>query len=109
MNNGDMIMGTLTPDTEYVYERVGGAIYAREFGADPATRKLIGYDYQYEQKRDLMFGISRQDLLEMADIIRISYNNTALAQALEEVRLLYKLAQDHNSEREVPTDVDLTT
>ena len=44
----------------------------------------------------------------MADIIRISYNNTALAQALEEVRLLYKLAQDHNSEREVPTDVDLT-
>ena len=56
-------MGTLTPDTEYVYERVGGAIYAREFGADPATRKLIGYDYQYEQKRDLMFGISRQELL----------------------------------------------
>ena len=109
MNNGDMTMGTLTPDTEYVYERVGGAIYAREFGADPKTRKLIGYDYQYEQKSDLMFGINRQELLEMADIIRISYNNTALAQALTDIRLLYKLTKEHNSEREVPTDVDLTT
>ena len=38
-------MGTLKPDATYVYERVGNEVYARESGADPNTRILMGYAY----------------------------------------------------------------
>lgn len=36
-------MGTLKPGATYIYERVGNEVYAREAGADPNTRELIGY------------------------------------------------------------------
>jgi len=38
-------MGTLKPDTTYIYERANGVVYAREFGADPSDRFEIGYEY----------------------------------------------------------------
>ena len=37
-------MGTLKPDTTYVYERAEGIVYAQESGADPITRQVIGYE-----------------------------------------------------------------
>jgi len=38
-------MGALTPGATYIYERNGNTVYAREFGADPATRKVIGWGF----------------------------------------------------------------
>ena len=38
-------MGTLKPGATYIYERVGNEVYARESGADPSTRRLMGYAY----------------------------------------------------------------
>jgi hypothetical protein len=38
-------MGTLIPGATYIYERADGVVYARELGADPNTRQVIGMDY----------------------------------------------------------------
>ena len=38
-------MGTLKPGATYIYERNGNEVYAREVGADPADRVLVGYGY----------------------------------------------------------------
>jgi len=38
-------MGQLKPDSTYIYERVNDVVYARESGAGPGTRIVIGYDY----------------------------------------------------------------
>ena len=37
-------MGTLKPGATYIYERYDGIVYAREFGADPSERFVVGYD-----------------------------------------------------------------
>jgi hypothetical protein len=37
-------MGSLKPDAQYIYERADGIVYAREFGADPSTRQVVGYE-----------------------------------------------------------------
>ena len=34
-------MGSLTPGATYIYERVAGTIFAREFGS--TERKVVGY------------------------------------------------------------------
>ena len=38
-------MGSLNPGATYIYERANGVVYAREFGADPGDRTVVGYDY----------------------------------------------------------------
>jgi len=38
-------MSQLKPDTKYIYERANGVVYAREFGADPGDRTVVGYEY----------------------------------------------------------------
>ena len=38
-------MGTLKPDTTYIYERVNDVVYARESGS--STRREVGRDYDY--------------------------------------------------------------
>jgi len=37
-------MGQLTPGVTLIYERADGIIYAREFGTDPSTRVVVGYE-----------------------------------------------------------------
>ena len=41
-------MGQLKPGATYVYERHDNIVYAREFGADPNTRQVHGWDYRPE-------------------------------------------------------------
>jgi hypothetical protein len=41
-------MGTLKPGVTYVYERVDGVVYAREFGAPPNTRRAVGWNYSHD-------------------------------------------------------------
>ena len=38
-------MSQLKPGATYIYERANGVVYAREFGADPGDRTVVGYDY----------------------------------------------------------------
>ena len=94
-------MGTLKPDATYIYERVGNEVYAREVGADPSTRQLIGYGYDPVTGHHVDYDKRTADgrplhdhLMESkrwADIHRLARTNPALQDALERVIMIYKL------------------
>jgi len=89
---GSINMGQLNSDTPYIYERADGIVYAREFGADPSTRKEIGWDYDSRTndgrplrehlKEDQMWG----------EIRRLAKTNPSLQKALDNAILIYKLS-----------------
>ena len=100
-------MGNLKPDTKYIYERANGVVYAREFGADPVTRQVIGYDYdpitgqkiphQWDSRtadgrplRDHMM----EDQL-WGQIRRSAKTNPTLQDALDHAIMIYQLTKTH--------------
>ena len=97
-------MGNLKPGATYVYERVNGEVYARESGADPSTRKLMGYEYDpvnghpidYDKRtsdgRPLIDHI-RDDKL-WAEIRREARTNVTLQRALDRAIMIYRLSKD---------------
>jgi len=94
-------MGQLKPDVTYIYERVGNEVYAREFGADPADRTLVGYDYDpitghqidYDSRtsdgRPLHNHIMENKL--WGEIRRAARTNPTLQDALEHAIMIYQL------------------
>ena len=98
-------MGTLNPDTTYVYERAEGIVYARETGADPSTRRVVGYEsgaeydpvnghkIDYDQRTSDGRPL-REHILEdqmWGEIRRLAKTNTTLQEALERVIMIYQL------------------
>ena len=88
-------MGTLKPGATYVYEKANGITYAREFGADPSTRKEIGWDYdpRTTDGRPLIDHLMDDKL--WGEIRRASRTNTVLHEALERAKIIYHLSKDH--------------
>ena len=91
-------MGSLKPGANYVYERNGDEIYAREFGQ--TERKLIGYRYEMENKPDPRTADGRP-LIEhiresklWGEIHREAKSNPALQKALDRAILIYRLSKD---------------
>jgi len=98
-------MGTLKPDTTYIYERANGVVYAREFGADPSDRFEIGYDYdpitgqkiphQWDSRTSDGRPL-REHMLEdqlWGEIRRASKTNPTLQDALERAIVIYRLSK----------------
>ena len=87
-------MGNLKPGATYVYERNEGTVYAREIGADPSTRKEIGYTYdpRTEDGRPLHDHI--QDSKLWGEIRREAKTNITLQKALDRAIMIYKLSKD---------------
>jgi hypothetical protein len=90
-------MGTLTPGVKYIYERNGDTVYAREFGADPSTRKEIGWDFDPNNpgrhERQEMLNALRDD--QLWHKIRLeARDNITLQDALDRVIELYHLSKD---------------
>jgi len=92
-------MGSLTPGATYIYERNGDEIYARE--VDQIDRKLIGYQYEVEDKPDPrtndgrpLYEHIKEDKL-WGEIRRAARKNTALQEALDRAILIYHLSKDH--------------
>jgi len=94
-------MGTLKPGATYIYERVGNEVYAREWGADPSTRQLMGYGYDpvtghqidYTKQTsdgDRLFDRLQEDKM-WGDIRRLAKTTPALQDALERAIVIYKL------------------
>ena len=87
-------MGSLKPGATYVYERADGIVYAREFGADPQERFVVGYesgkDYDLVNQ-----GINKykEDAL-WQEIRRAAETKPALQEALQRVKVLYELIKD---------------
>ena len=91
-------MGTLKPGATYIYERNGDEVYAREFGE--TERKLIGYQYEMENKPDPRTADGRplhEHLMESkmwGEIRRMAPTNPALQKALDRAIMIYKLSKD---------------
>jgi hypothetical protein len=100
-------MGSLKPDATYIYERADGIVYAREFGADPSTRQVVGYEsgieydpvsghkIDYDSRtadgRPLHDHIRENKM--WGEIRRAASTNPTLQDALERVIMIYKLTK----------------
>ncbi len=100
-------MGSLKPDATYIYERSDGIVYAREAGADPSTRQVVGYEsgreydpinghrIDYDSRtsdgRPLRDHIMENKM--WGEIRRAAPNNPTLQDALDRVIMIYKLSK----------------
>jgi hypothetical protein len=87
-------MGSLKPGATYVYERDKGTVYAREFGADPSTRKEIGWDYDPRTGDGRPLHDHIMDSKMWGEIRREAKTNITLQKALDRVIIIYKLSKD---------------
>ena len=94
-------MGQLKPGAQYIYERHNNVVYAREFGADPSTRQVHGWDYRKENPnfdprtkdgRPLHDHIMEDQM--WGEIRREAKTNSTLQTALDRVIMIYKLSKD---------------
>ena len=84
-------MGTLKPGATYIYERHDGVVYAREFGADPRDRFVVGYESASE------FDTVRNSIKENQlwhEIRRAAETNPTLKDALNRCVEIYSLIKD---------------
>jgi hypothetical protein len=89
-------MGSLKPDTKYIYERAEGIVYAREFGADPSTRQVVGYESGTDYDPVSGHKIDHKRLMEdklWGNIRRAAETNPTLQDALERVIVIYNLSK----------------
>ena len=100
-------MGTLKPGATYIYERNGNEVYAREFGADPSTRQVVGYesgteydpvsghkiDYDSRTADGRPLREHVQENRMWAEIRRAAPTNPTLQDALERAIMIYKLTK----------------
>jgi hypothetical protein len=87
-------MGSLKPGSNYIYERVDGVTYAREFGADPATRQAVGWDYDPRTQDGRPLHDHLKDDQLWGQIRQAAKTNPAIYQALERAKILYYLSKD---------------
>ena len=94
-------MGTLKPGVTYIYERADGIIYAREFGADPSTRRVVGYENPKDydpvtgHKINTIFGMDQNRVAELVDMAQAAETNPSLQDALDNAIMIYKLTKTH--------------
>lgn len=90
-NVGDM--GQLTPNATYIYERADGVTYAREVGADPSSRVVMGWEHRTGSS-DMTFAEQVQEDQYWVQIRKAAKNNPALQDALDRVKILYELSKE---------------
>ena len=81
-------MGRLKPGATYIYESPDGGetTYAREFGAPPESRIMIGQSWKAKEQIEKRM---------WAEIYDKRNQNTALQHAVEECIIIYKLSEDY--------------
>jgi hypothetical protein len=79
---------------------VGNVVYAREFGADPATRQVVGWDYdpdepnwdpRTETGRSLIDQLKEDQL--WCNLRRAAKTNAALQDAINQAIEIYHLSK----------------
>jgi len=88
-------MGQLKEGAKLIYERHDGMVYSREFGADPASRVLVGYDYdpRTSDGRPLHDHIEEDRM--WGEIRRLGRVNAVLGAELDRVVATYHLIKDN--------------
>jgi hypothetical protein len=87
-------MGSLKPGASYVYERDRDTIYAREIGADPSTRKEIGYNFDPRTSDGRPLFDHMKESQMWGEIHREARTNIALQKALDRAIMIYRLSKD---------------
>ena len=84
-------MGSLKPGATYIYERADGVIYAREMGAVPQERIVVGYESgkDYDPVRNNI-----KDNQLWHEIRLAAKTNPALQEALNRVKVIYELSKN---------------
>jgi len=85
--------GSLTPGVTMIYERANGIVYARELGAEPSTRKEIGWDYDTRTSDGRPLQDHMQNAQLWGNIHRAAKTNAALQEALDQVMVIYNLSK----------------
>ncbi len=100
-------MGSLKPNATYIYERADGIVYARESGADPSTRQVVGYesgaeydpinghkiDYDSRTSDGRPLHDHIMDAKMWGEIRRAARTNPTLQDALDRVIMIYQLSK----------------
>lgn len=78
---------TISPNLNatLIYERANGVIYARESGT--TEKRVVGYD--------VTNGPNQTQLAEWNNILRAAETNPALQEALDRVKIIYNLSEQH--------------
>jgi hypothetical protein len=81
-------MGNLKPGATYIYESSdsGETVYAREMGAPPESRVMIGQSWLAKEQIEKRM---------WADIYSKKNLNPALTEAVEKCIIIYKLSEDY--------------
>jgi len=90
-------MGSLKPDATYIYERVNDIVYARELGADPNTRKEVGWQYDSRTRDGRPLHNHLMDDKLWGEIRQSALTNPALQEALDRVKIIYHLSKDEGN------------
>jgi len=98
-----MMTGNLKPGVTYIYERANGVTYAREFGADPNTRVVAGYDYDPVTGHKIDYDKRTADgrplhnhMMEdkmWGELRRAAKTNPTLQDALDRAIIIYQLSK----------------
>lgn len=95
--------GSMKPGVSYVYEQIDGITYAREFGADPNTRKVIGYtenlDRLGKNQESTFLGVPVKKVSEMVAIFNAAEHDPALQDLLDRAKVLYYLSKEHGNSK----------
>jgi hypothetical protein len=94
-------MGTLKTGATLIHERVDNVVYAREFGADPNTRQVVGWDYDKDNPHfdprtsdgSPLHNRIVEDKL-WGEIRREAKTNITLQRALDRAIMIYRLSKD---------------
>ena len=103
-------MGSLKPGATYIYERANGVTYAREAGADPSSRKPIGWDYdpvtghKFDPEESKRFDSRTPDGVPLREHVKETQlwneirkeakTNITLQKALDRAIMIYKLSKE---------------
>ena len=79
-------MGNLTPGATYIYERVAGSIFAREFGK--TERKLVGYATDISPEIQMYRS-------EINQVLQMCETDPAMRELLDQLFVLYNLKKTH--------------
>ncbi len=79
-------MGSLTPGATYIYERVAGSIFAREFGK--TERKLVGYVTDISPEIEMYRS-------EINQVLLMCERDPAMKELLDQLFVMYNLKKTH--------------
>jgi len=94
-------MGNLKPGVTYIHERVDNVVYSREFGSNPSTRQVAGWDYNKDNPNFDPRTTDGRPLIDQmredkmwCEIRREAKTNVTLQKALDRAIMIYKLSKE---------------